>query len=274
MASYRAFDIETVPDYTVWTPPPRKWGLVPHPESSGYPLHPGMGQTWPAYVTSEPEAFPPPQAQRVVAISWVDLSGDDDAWYFHENSESYCLWDHRDPDALEAVLLVKFLAAQNDDRANIVTWNGRQFDLPVINLRALKHKLQMEWYYAERDVRYRYSELGHIDLMDWFSDYGAAKNMKLGDVARLIGLPGKTGEVSGDNVAGFYARGDSREDMDAVANYCLSDSLQTALLFIRSRYHKGMISAQHHNRAIDSFTLSTKFAKCMPHDFSFESLKV
>lgn len=248
--------------------------MVPHPEAVNFPSTFLGNSSWPAYVQAQDEAFPPPQAHRVVAISWVDLSGDDNCWYFHENSESLCAWDHRNPDATERDLLSRFIEAQTADEANVITWNGRQFDMPVVNLRALKHRLQMKWYYAERDVRYRYSEIGHIDLMDWFSDYGAAKNMKLGDAARLIGLPGKTGEVAGNNVARLHANGDNSGDMKAVANYCLSDSLQTALLFIRSRYHKGMIDAKHYNKAISSFAISPHFAKCMPDTFNFDLLKI
>lgn len=221
MASYRIFDIETVPDLSIWTPPDGK-----------------------------ETTFPPPLAHRVVAISWVDLSGDDNEWYFYEGSRSLCSWNHDSPDVAEKALLAEFIAAQEKDRAILVSWNGRGFDLPVINMRALKHRLQMKFFYEDRDVRYRYSEVGHLDLMDWLADYGSSKNMKLGDAARLIGLPGKTGEVSGANVADQYAKGDDASLMQEVGKYCLSDSLQTALLFVRSRYHKGMISAEHHDKAV------------------------
>lgn len=253
MASYRVFDIETVVDDRFWTPTEPTYKFIPAPQHFDYDLMLTTGvpaSTVGSWVKSDP--FPPPQAHRVVAISCVELSGEDNEWYKLEKATGGCVWSHdaEEADDLEKNLLEQFGERQKDE-ALMVTWNGRTFDLPVINLRSLLQNVACPWYYGDRDVRYRYSEVGHCDLMDVFSDYGAARSMKLGDVARLLGLPGKVGPVTGAGVGEIYKKGtDLLDDMAAVAKYCLGDSLQTALLFAKHRVHRGMISEEHYRQVI------------------------
>jgi len=118
---------------------------------------------------------------------------------------------------------------------DLVTYNGRGFDLPVLALRSLRHGVAMSWYYQGR-VRHRYSEEGHLDLCDMLSDHGAARSLSLDAVARLIGLPGKVG-VDGSQVEGLYLAG----KLDAIKSYCLADVAQTSLLFLRFRLLQGAI---------------------------------
>jgi predicted PolB exonuclease-like 3'-5' exonuclease len=145
----------------------------------------------------------------------------------------------------------------------VVTWNGRGFDLPVLSMRSLKLGIPFGWYYSNRDMRYRYSDTGHLDLMDYLGDYGASRNAKLGDVARLIGLPGKVGEVSGKGVHDIYRSTVGSANLDVVAEkqrsvgrYCLQDTIQTALIFLRSRFHLGKIEREEYNLCLDTFTQS------------------
>lgn len=255
MAGYRILDIETVPDLEVWTPPAPRWVLHPHGE-----LTPALGEHSEELVARAgvrlDDPFPPPHACRIVAMSWVDLSDEDDEWYFFLGRTSICEWSHKEADLCEARLLAQFQALQRKDHAMLVTWNGRSFDLPVINMRSLKHKIHMDWYYQDPDVRHRYKEVGHLDLMDWFGDYGGGRsNAKLGDIARLIKLPGKTGEVTGSGVGELHAKGDHASNMELVRRYCGSDTLQTAILFVRSRYHRGMLTAVEHDKAVRTFAV-------------------
>jgi predicted PolB exonuclease-like 3'-5' exonuclease len=139
--------------------------------------------------------------------------------------------------------------------ATIVSWNGRTFDLPVLSMRALKLGIPWGWYYKDKGIRYRYTDDGHTDLMDTLSDYGAARQMKLGDAARCIGLPGKT-DMDGSKVAEIVARGADADAELRIARYCLQDVAQTALLFIRSRYHLGIINAEDYANSIATFEQS------------------
>lgn len=118
----------------------------------------------------------------------------------------------------------------------IVTWNGRRFDLPVVMARSLVHGLEQGWYYggrdgARQDARYRYAgpRARHLDLADQLSDYGAGTPGSLDTLARALGLPDGKGATKGRDVAGMYARGEHEE----IARYCARDVLVTALVWTR-----------------------------------------
>ena len=250
---YRVVDIETVPDYNAWQPP-EKWKLAPLGEATWDPKARAMEPVKAGLVLDEP--FAPPQAHRVVAIAWVDLHAgvSNPRRYHYRGFGASCAWDSKNPDKAERHLLEDFHRAMHDDggdSANVmlITWNGRRFDLPVLSMRSLKHGVPFGWYYQNDDVRYRYKEEGHTDLMDYLSDYGSAITMKLGDIAKLIGLPGKT-DMTGASVADIAREGNIVKNMERVRRYCLADSLQTALVYLRSMVHIGRIEPAQHDEAL------------------------
>src|SRR6185369_13012169 len=149
------------------------------------------------------------------------------------------------PDERERVLLEDFSRFVGRARPVLVTYNGRSFDLPVIAMRALCHGVSLGWYYRDRNVRYRYSEEGHIDLCDWLADHGATRSGSLDAVARLIGLPGKVG-VDGSQVEGLYKAG----ELASIQRYCLADVAQTALLFLRFRLLQGVLRGEQYQDAV------------------------
>jgi len=260
---FRILDIETIPDYSVWTRGETTYRLVPADDDDK------------RVRAVEASQFPPPHSQRVVAISYVDVSFDPVATpkYKFASCATDCRWS-RDPkqlDAEERSLLVDFGKIAAPD-VHYVSWNGRTFDLPVISMRSLKHGIACKWYYDSRDVRYRYSTEGHCDLMDFLADYGASRPMKLHDACRLVGLPGKT-DMTGASIEETYlsTMSDSKRDLqpvfDKVARYCLQDSIQTALLWVRSRFHVGKVDAEAHNAVMRSFEESSVIQNAISIDW-------
>jgi predicted PolB exonuclease-like 3'-5' exonuclease len=142
----------------------------------------------------------------------------------------------------EKGMLEDFSAFVSRYGPDLITYNGRSFDLPVLALRSLRHGVAMSWYYQGR-VRHRYSEEGHLDLCDMLSDHGAARSISLDAVARLIGLPGKIG-VDGSQVEGLYRAG----QLDNIKSYCLADVAQTGLLFLRFRLLQGTMAPAEYRR--------------------------
>jgi predicted PolB exonuclease-like 3'-5' exonuclease len=134
----------------------------------------------------------------------------------------------------EAGILSDFTKFMEERRPTLVTWNGRGFDMPVIAARCLRHGVTIRHYYSSRDVRYRFSPEGHLDLMDYIADYGAGKPAKLDIVAKLIGMPGKVG-VAGKDVGPLVHAGRIQD----VRNYCLCDVVQTAAVFLRVELLRG-----------------------------------
>lgn len=134
----------------------------------------------------------------------------------------------------EAGILADFARFLDDRRPELVTFNGRGFDLPVVAARCLRHGIPLRHYYRARDLRYRFSPDGHLDLMDYLADFGAARPAKLDVVARLCGLPGKVG-VEGKDVGPMVHAGRLAE----VRDYCLCDVVQTAFVFLRVQLLRG-----------------------------------
>jgi predicted PolB exonuclease-like 3'-5' exonuclease len=128
----------------------------------------------------------------------------------------------------EPGILVDFAKFLDERRPDLVTFNGRGFDLPVIAARCLRHGVPLKHYYRSRDVRYRFTPEGHLDLMDYIADFGAAKSAKLDIVAKLCGMPGKVG-VDGKDVGPLVHAGRIQE----VRDYCLCDVAQTAGVLLR-----------------------------------------
>jgi predicted PolB exonuclease-like 3'-5' exonuclease len=136
----------------------------------------------------------------------------------------------------EGELLADLAQWLDSKRPTIVTWNGRGFDMPVITSRALRHGVPMPWWFSDRNTRYRYTTEGHFDLMDFLTDFGAAKNARLDVYAKLVGMPGKVG-VDGSQVAPLVHAG----KLDEVNAYCLCDVAQTAAVFLRVELLRGAI---------------------------------
>src|SRR5262245_14926249 len=58
------------------------------------------------------------------------------------------------------------------NRAKLVTFHGRGFDLPLMELAAFDHGCQASHYF--QSSRNRFNGM-HVDLMDWLSNYGACR---------------------------------------------------------------------------------------------------
>jgi predicted PolB exonuclease-like 3'-5' exonuclease len=150
-------------------------------------------------------------------------------------------------DRSEAGILADFAKLLEERRPALVTYNGRGFDLPVIAMRCLRYGIPLAHYYQSRDVRYRFSPEGHLDLMDFIADFGAAKRSKLDIIAKLCGMPGKVG-VDGKDVGPLVHAGRIQE----VRNYCLCDVVQTAAVFYRVELLRGQLPREHYLRCIQS----------------------
>ena len=140
-----------------------------------------------------------------------------------------------------------------DGAQTLVTFNGRGFDLPVLELRALKHKLSLPRYFGAGESRAtyrgsRYSDLFHIDLCDFLSNFGSAyRRGSLDMLAKLIGLPGKY-SMAGEDVEYLYRQGRQKE----INQYCITDVLQTYFLFLRVELLRAKLDFPVYQSAVGS----------------------
>lgn len=187
----------------------------------------------------EPEKLPSPPHHQVVAIGALLLGPD------------YCvrklaIIEEGKP---EQEILQAFAKIVHRDPPLFVSFNGRGFDFPVIASRCFRHAIPLRNYYSIRDMRYRFSETGHFDLMDYLSDFGASKSTSLDVFAKMCGMPGKVC-VSGKDVAWMVKDGKITE----IGDYCLSDVVQTAAVFLRLELVRGTIKRDVYDLACKSLT--------------------
>jgi hypothetical protein len=158
----------------------------------------------------------------------------------------------------------------------LVTFNGRGFDLPVLEIQALKHGLSLPRYFATGQSRQtfrgsRYSDAYHIDLCDFLSNFGAAhRRGSLDMLARLTGLPGKY-TIAGEDVEYLFRQGRLKE----INQYCMTDALQTYLLFLKVELLRGRLDASGYSAAVGSARedLAQRAANAGPDNFLHDFLR-
>jgi 3'-5' exonuclease len=93
----------------------------------------------------------------------------------------------------------------------LVTFNGRSFDIPVLELCALRYgcTAPKHWQNA-RGTRYRYGN-AHLDMLDILSNYGmATKGLSLTNVVQLLEYAGKD-DMDGSRVQEMWEAGNINE---------------------------------------------------------------
>jgi predicted PolB exonuclease-like 3'-5' exonuclease len=134
--------------------------------------------------------------------------------------------------------------ARYKDSVQLVTYNGRGFDLPLLELAAFRYGCRCGPDYFER-TRKRYSA-GHTDLMEWFANYGAVRTAGgLNLLSKLLGNPGKM-QVAGDQVYQMHREGKAQE----ISDYCMFDTLDTFFVFLRTQVMTGKVSLEQEHIAV------------------------
>ncbi|HEX6987414.1 MAG TPA: 3'-5' exonuclease [Planctomycetaceae bacterium] len=137
-------------------------------------------------------------------------------------------------------------------RPAFVTFNGRGYDLPVMELCAFRYGLQLPAWFNVDDKSYdqrrnRYNCAAHIDLMDLMSNFGATRMVGgLNLLANLIGKPGKTG-VDGSKIQDMYEAGQAAQ----INDYCRCDVLDTYFVFLRTRVLLGKLPLDREKQLVD-----------------------
>lgn len=135
--------------------------------------------------------------------------------------------------ASERIILAKFWdIIEKHINSKVVTFNGRNFDIPFLMLRSALLGIRPTKNLMA-GTKYNYSGFGHIDLLDELtfynpSSYGATKRFNFDFYTRAFGIPSPKSEgIDGSKVAEFYNEGKLRE----IAEYCLRDVSATWELF-------------------------------------------
>ena len=128
------------------------------------------------------------------------------------------------------------------NRPTLVSFNGRGFDIPMLELAAFRYGISIpQWFAMETKMfdqpRYRYNTKFHIDLCDILTNSGATRfNGGLNLAASLLGKPGKM-DTQGFMVQDMYEAGRLSE----INDYCQCDVLDTYFVFLRTMVLTGKL---------------------------------
>ncbi len=125
----------------------------------------------------------------------------------------------------------------------LVTFNGRSFDVPLLELAAYRYGISIPAWFASamrsfEQPRNRYNTNAHFDLQDLLVNFGATRfHGGLNLAANVLGKPGKM-DVQGDMVQDMYNEG----SLEAINDYCRCDVLDTYFVFLRSQVLTGRMT--------------------------------
>jgi predicted PolB exonuclease-like 3'-5' exonuclease len=198
--------------------------------------------------TNYANPFPRQVFHQIACISYVDATMEkfDNLTIIRANH----IKSAGEIDAKEEEIVTKFCEYCQKYNPQIISFNGRTFDMPVIRYRSMKYGISCPWMYNEnrdynkKNYSYRYSN-DHLDLLEFFSDYGLSSRIKMSEVCSLFDIPCKY-LVDGSNVLDMYNDG----KLDEIRNYCEIDAVITFILYLISCLHKGIIDNDGYNESI------------------------
>lgn len=193
-----------------------------------------------------PDEFPPIPAHKIVSIGTLEM--DREFKVLKAGTAGVC--GGRERDHLKAFLDLI------GPETRLVDWNGRGFDMPVIQSRCFRYGIQIPFYFAKqkdnygkvsswsKEYRDRYGGL-QIDVRDEWTNRGAFRETHLAELAVLMGLPGKT-DMDGSKVYEAWAL----EKFKEIDRYCMQDVYQTACVFLRFLHLRGLMTDMAYRSAV------------------------
>lgn len=199
-------------------------------------------------VTGGKNSFIRQPFHKVVAISFLEAEIEKHS----DGTESFLLKEVRSggmESSKESELIQGFFSHLSKLNARLVSFNGRNFDLPVLKYRAMLHGVEAKWLHKSGDkwnsYNSRYSLDWHCDLIDAYSDYGASARVKMAEICALFGYPGKL-DVDGSQVHELY----KAKKIQEIRDYCELDVMNTYLLYLRYMQHTGSLKKADYARSL------------------------
>ena len=129
-------------------------------------------------------------------------------------------------------------------RPSLITFNGRSFDIPLMELAAYRYHINVPSWFNIYDKAYeqnrnRFNVHSHLDLHEILTNFGSSWfRGGLNLAAQLANKPGKI-DVQGAMVHELYAQGRLSE----ISEYCRCDVLDTYFTFLRCLVIMGKITS-------------------------------
>jgi predicted PolB exonuclease-like 3'-5' exonuclease len=222
MTSVVVWDLETVPDL------PAAARMLDLPASTPPAEIRAALRVWQTRPDNT-ERFLPPPLHQIVVIGAVIAHRAANGWEVEKVHAAYV----RD-DFDEGALITNFNDAvlMKHGQPRLVGFNTNTFDLPVLRSRAMANKVAIPGLMPEYFKRFDES---CVDLCDMLPNYDGRGKMGLSELAKVLGLPGKPGEMDGSKVEQLV---DARRIAD-VADYCKGDVVNTYRIWLRYQLSRG-----------------------------------
>ncbi len=234
MAPILVFDIETIPDTDGLT---KLYDLSPDTPAAEV-----AERAFAERREKSASDFLPLHLHRVVAISCA-----------LRDRDSFKIWSLGAPQDNEATLIQRFFDGIEKYRPQLVSWNGGNFDLPVLHYRSLVNGVVASryWEMGEEDRDFKWNNYisryhtRHLDLMDLLALYQPRASAPLDALAKLCGLPGKLG-MDGSKVWQAFQDG----NIVSIRNYCETDVANTYLMFLRFQLMRGHAHRDQYDKEV------------------------
>jgi predicted PolB exonuclease-like 3'-5' exonuclease len=176
------------------------------------------------------EGFPKHPLHKIVCIGALVASRQAEGWRMDALGAPHI------GERSEARLISDFVEKIGQLRPQLITFNGHSFDLPVLRYRAMVNRISAAGLQV-RQYFHRYTE-DALDLCDVLGSYVPGGKVKLDEVSKILGLPGKPEGVDGSRVEEMVRAGQIEE----VARYCENDVLNTYRIWLVYELFRGTIT--------------------------------
>jgi 3'-5' exonuclease len=170
-----------------------------------------------------------PLTAKCVAIGIYDIDKNKSFVYYEsESAEGGEEWFSEDKQVhykgLTEVEMLKSFWKIIKVTDQVVTFNGRNFDIPFLMIRSAMLKIKP----SKNLIKKRYDNSSHIDLLEQFTFYGLTRKFNLDFYCNAFGIESpKTKEISGMEVKNLYEAGRLKD----IATYCSHDIYATYELY-------------------------------------------
>jgi 3'-5' exonuclease len=218
------------------------WDLETVPDAGAFARMAGTPDIEPAEAEEQMgERFPKLPLHRIVCIGALIVERasafagvNPGAWTVRQLGAPYV------GERTEGEIIQAFVDKIGELRAQLVSFNGHGFDLPVLRYRAMLNGIHAPGL-SRRPYFNRYSD-DALDLCDALASFDARSRLTLDGLARFLGFAGKPQGIDGAQVAGLVKEGRIQE----VADYCESDVVNTYRIWLRYELFRGGLSVEQH----------------------------
>jgi predicted PolB exonuclease-like 3'-5' exonuclease len=207
------------------------WDIETIPDLKGFAAANGQdGKSDDEIRAAMGDKFPKHIYHLVICIGGLIAHRDGEHWTVHSLGAPHI------GQRSERELIASFVNQIGELSPQLITFNGSEFDLPVLRYRAMIHRLPASGLSA-RPYFHRYTE-DAIDLCDVLSSFQSHKRASLHELCRMMGLLGKPDEFRGEDVEKYHREGRIQE----IADYCESDVVNTYQLWLRHELFCGKLT--------------------------------